>query len=58
MTTRPLPPTAYDKLTATVARDTGDRRTAAFWIHTTLARHAHDRGLAPTNAARRARAAC
>ncbi|WP_331752055.1 hypothetical protein [Streptomyces sp. NBC_00829] len=50
MTTRTLPPGAYDKLTATVTRDTGDRRTAALWIHAAaLARHAHDHVLAPAD---------
>ncbi|MFJ1961860.1 hypothetical protein [Streptomyces massasporeus] len=50
MTTRTLPPAAYDRLTATVARDTGERRTAALWIHAaTLVRHAHDHGLAPAH---------
>ncbi|MBK3627482.1 hypothetical protein JHN59_22080 [Streptomyces sp. MBT49] len=50
MTTRTLPPGAYDKLTATVTRDTGDRRTAALWIHAAaLTRHAHDHALAPAD---------
>ncbi|MFI5986817.1 Eco57I restriction-modification methylase domain-containing protein [Streptomyces sp. NPDC051555] len=48
MTSRTLPAAAYDRLTAEVARDTGDRRSAALWIHAGgLARHAHDHGLLP-----------
>ncbi|MFD0437191.1 hypothetical protein [Streptomyces chartreusis] len=50
MTTRTLSPAAYDRLTAAVARDTGERRTAALWSHAAaLARHAHEHGLAPAD---------
>lgn len=50
MTTRTLSPASYDRLTATVARDTGERRTAALWIHAAaLVRHAYDHGLAPAD---------
>ncbi|MER5549991.1 DNA methylase, partial [Streptomyces sp. NPDC002589] len=49
MTTRTLPPAAYDRLTAAVARDTGERSTAALWIHAALVRHAHEYALAPTD---------
>ncbi|MFD7898900.1 Eco57I restriction-modification methylase domain-containing protein [Streptomyces sp. NPDC059743] len=48
MSNRTLPAAAYDRLTAAVARDTGQRRTAALWIHAAgLVRHAHDHGLLP-----------
>ncbi|MGV2918373.1 hypothetical protein [Streptomyces alfalfae] len=50
MTTRTLSPASYDRLTATVARDTGERRTAALWIHAAaLVRHVYDHGLAPAD---------
>ncbi|MEU6352171.1 DNA methylase [Streptomyces sp. NPDC047072] len=46
MTSRTLPPGAYEKLTGAVARDTGERRSAALWIHAAaLVRHAQDHGL-------------
>ncbi|WP_328373018.1 hypothetical protein OG800_49520 (plasmid) [Streptomyces sp. NBC_00445] len=51
MTIRTLPPSAYEKLTTAVARDTGERRTAALWIHAAgLVRHAQDHGLLPDTA--------
>ncbi|MCL3999186.1 hypothetical protein [Streptomyces lavenduligriseus] len=50
MTTRTPSRAAYDKVTATVAADTGDRCTAALWAHAAaLVRHAHDHGLAPAD---------
>ncbi|WDN56196.1 Eco57I restriction-modification methylase domain-containing protein [Streptomyces clavuligerus] len=50
MTTCTLPPASYNKLATTVARDTGQRPTAAFWIHAAaLVRHAHEHGLAPAD---------
>ncbi|WP_055531330.1 Eco57I restriction-modification methylase domain-containing protein [Streptomyces graminilatus] len=46
MNNRTLSPAAYDKVTAAVTRDTGERRAAALWIHAAgLARHAHNHGL-------------
>jgi hypothetical protein len=51
MTIRTLPPSAYEKLTTAVARDTRERRTAALWIHAAgLVRHAQDHGLLPAPA--------
>lgn len=51
MTTRTLPPGAYEKLTTAVARDTGERSSAALWIHAAgLVRHAQDHGLLPDTA--------
>ncbi|MFD7919537.1 Eco57I restriction-modification methylase domain-containing protein [Streptomyces sp. NPDC059740] len=48
MITRTLPAAAYEKLTTSVARDTGDRRSAALWIHAAgLVRHAQEHGLLP-----------
>ncbi|MFD6967151.1 Eco57I restriction-modification methylase domain-containing protein [Streptomyces sp. NPDC059949] len=51
MTIRTLAPAVYDKVTTAVARDTGERRTAALWVHAAgLVRHAREHELLPAGA--------